>query len=120
MTPSQTSTNFVQVVTLFTKPYVTNQTFLIELELIARISLILTDSTFFLELGRLEVAAAKAERRGDREGFRDQESLRPGEREWGQEEIVSMMSDQTELKNVILLLLDMSYAMADSTFEMMT
>ena len=79
----------------------------------------MTDSTLFLELGRLEVAAAKAERRGDREGFRDQESLRPGEREWGQEEIVSTMSDQTEEKNVILLLLDMSYAMADSIFEMM-
>ena len=67
----------------------TNQTFLIELELIPSLSLILTDSPLFLELGRLEVAAAKAERGGDREGFRDQESLRPGERERGQEEIVS-------------------------------
>ena len=74
----------------------TNQTFLIELELIPSLSLILTDSPLFLELGRLEVAAAKAERGGDREGFRDQEGLRPGEREWGQEEIVSTMSDQTE------------------------
>ena len=73
----------------------------------------MTDSTFFLELGRLEVAAAKAERGGDREGFRDQEGLRPGEREWGQEEIVSTMSDETELKNEILMLLDTSYAMAD-------
>ena len=58
----------------------------------------MTDSTFFLELGRLEVAAAKAERGGDRESLRDQEGLRPGEREWGQEEIVSTMSDETKLK----------------------
>ena len=82
----------------------TNQTFLIELELIP--SLISTDSILLIELGRLEVAAAKAERRGDREGFRDQESLRPGEREWGQEEIVSTMSDRIELKIVKLRLLD--------------
>ena len=60
----------------------------------------------FLELGRLEVAAAKAERGGDREGFRDQEGLRPGEREWGQEEIVSTMTVETELKIVKSRLLD--------------
>ena len=65
---------------------------------IPSLGLVLTDWTLFLELGRLEVAAAKAERGGDREGFRDQEGLRPGEREWGQEEIVSTMSDQTESK----------------------
>ena len=82
------------------------KTILKELELIPSLSLISTDSILLIELGRLEVAAAKAERRGDREGFRDQESLRPGEREWGQEEIVSTMSDRIELKIVKLRLLD--------------
>ena len=91
MTPSQTGIDFVQVVTLFKT--LINQTILIELELTPSLGLILTDSPLFLELGRLEVAAAKAERGGDREGFRDQEGLRPGEREWGQEEIVSRMSE---------------------------